>query len=57
MYEMYEDLNDDAKEYFLLLLDDKVKDSELLKRCKIEVNILISSLFSKYRLLNVCFSI
>lgn len=40
MYEMYEDLNDDAKEYFLLLLDDKVKDSELLKRCKIEVNIL-----------------
>ena len=40
MYEMYEDLNDDSKEYFLLLLDDKVKDSELLKRCKIEVNIL-----------------
>ncbi len=40
MYELYEDLNVDAKEYFLLLLDDKVKDSELLKRCKVEVNIL-----------------
>lgn len=37
---MYEDLNDDAKEYFLFLLDNEVKDVEVLERCKKEVNIL-----------------
>lgn len=40
MFEIYENLNDDAKEYFLLLLDEMVKDNGLLKRCKTEVNIL-----------------
>lgn len=40
MLNKYEELNDDAREYFLLLLDEMVKDNELLKRCKTEVNIL-----------------
>lgn len=40
MLNNYEELNDDAREYFLLLLDEIIKDNELLKRCKTEVNIL-----------------
>ena len=40
MLNKYEELNDDAREYFLLLLDKIFKDNELLKRCKTEVNIL-----------------
>ena len=40
MLNNYEELNDDAREYFLLLLDEMIKDNELLKRCKTEVNIL-----------------
>ena len=40
MLNKYEELNDDAREYFLLLLDEMVKDNELLKSCKTEVNIL-----------------
>ena len=40
MSKIYEELNDDAKEFFLLLLDEVVKDKEVFKRCKKEINIL-----------------
>ena len=36
----YEELNDDARDYFLVLLANKVKDEEVLKRCKKEADLL-----------------
>ena len=40
MLNKYEELNDDSRDYFLVLLAKKVKDEELLKRCKKEVDLL-----------------
>lgn len=40
MLNKYEELNDDARDYFLVLLANKVKDEEILKRCKKEVDLL-----------------
>ena len=40
MLSKYEELNDDARDYFLVLLANKVKDEEVLKRCKKEVDLL-----------------
>lgn len=40
MLNKYEELNDDARDYFLVLLANKVKDEEVLKRCKKEVDLL-----------------
>ena len=40
MLSKYEELNDDARDYFLVLLTNKVKDEEVLKRCKKEVDLL-----------------
>ena len=35
---MYEELNDEAKEYFLQLLSEDVKDETILSRCKLEID-------------------
>ena len=40
MLNKYEELNDDSRDYFLVLLAKKVKDEEVLKRCKKEVDLL-----------------
>ena len=40
MLSKYEELNDDARDYFLVLLANKVKDEEVLKRCKKEIDLL-----------------
>lgn len=37
---MYEELNKTAKEYFLQLLSEDVKDETILSRCKLEIDIL-----------------
>lgn len=34
MLNKYEELNDDSRDYFLVLLTNKIKDEEVLKRCK-----------------------
>ena len=40
MLNKYEELNDDARDYFLVLLTNKVKDEEILSRCKKEIDLL-----------------
>lgn len=40
MLNKYEELNDDSRDYFLVLLSNKVKDEEKLKRCKKEIDLL-----------------
>ena len=40
MLNKYEELNDDSRDYFLVLLANKVKDEKVLKRCKKEVDLL-----------------
>ena len=40
MLNKYEELNDDARDYFLVLLTNKVKDEEVLSRCKKEIDLL-----------------
>ena len=40
MYNKYEELNDNAREYFLVWLTNKIKDDDVLTRCKKEVDIL-----------------
>lgn len=40
MLNKYEELNDDSRDYFIVLLTNKVKDEEVLKRCKKEVDLL-----------------
>lgn len=40
MINKYEELNDDALEFFILLLDKKTKNAEKIKRCREEINIL-----------------
>ena len=40
MLNKYEELNDDSRDYFLVLLANKVKDEEVLKRCKKEIDLL-----------------
>ena len=33
MYNKYEELNDNAREYFLVWLTNKIKDDDVLTRC------------------------
>lgn len=40
MYNKYEELNDDARDYFLVWLANKIKDDDVLTRCKKEVDLL-----------------
>ena len=40
MLNKYEELNDDARDYFLVLLTNKVKNEEVLSRCKKEIDLL-----------------
>ena len=40
MYEKYADLNDNSRNYFLALLNNKIKDKSALKRCKREIDLL-----------------
>ena len=40
MYNKYEELNDNAREYFLVWLTNKIKDDDVLTRCKKEVDLL-----------------
>ena len=40
MYEKYADLNDNSRNYFLALLNNKIKDKSALKRCKREIALL-----------------
>ena len=40
MYEKYEELNDEAREYFLVLLESLVIEESELNRCKKELDIL-----------------
>ena len=40
MYIKYEELNDDARDYFLIWLNNKITDEAVLTRCKKEVDLL-----------------
>lgn len=40
MYNKYEELNDDARDYFLIWLNNKITDEAVLTRCKKEVDLL-----------------
>ena len=40
MYNKYEELNDDARDYFLVWLANKIKDDDVLTRCKKEVDLI-----------------
>ena len=50
MLNKYEELNDASRDYFLVLLTDKVKDKKVLNRCKREIDLLYDKYCLKNRL-------